>query len=135
MFVTMLCAVFDPASGRVAIANAGQNRPVLLREGEPARWAVRGLGTALGFEPGLAFERTDLELRAGDSLVIYTDGVSEAFNPAAECYGNERLLQGLASLASQAPGAVASGLLAQVRAFAAGAPQSDDITILALRRS
>jgi sigma-B regulation protein RsbU (phosphoserine phosphatase) len=134
MFVTMACAVFEPGSGRVAIANAGHNRPVLLREGAPPRWAVEGLGTALGFEPGLAFERTDLTLRPGDSLVIYTDGVNEAFNPQAECYGNERLLDGLAEFARQAPSAVAAGLLKQVRTFVAGAPQSDDIAILVLKR-
>jgi sigma-B regulation protein RsbU (phosphoserine phosphatase) len=134
MFVTMLCAVFDPESGRVAIANAGHNRPVLLREGAPPRWAVEGLGTALGFESGLSFERTDLALQAGDSLVIYTDGVNEAFNPQAECYGNDRLLRDLGAFAGQAPSALAAGLLKQVRAFAAGAPQSDDIAILVLKR-
>ena len=62
------------------------------RAGEPPRWAVKNLGTALGFEPGLEFERTELTLRPGDALVFYTDGVSEAFNPQDECYGNDRLL-------------------------------------------
>jgi len=133
MFVTMLCAVFDPATGAIAMANAGHNRPVLLREGAPARWAVDGLGTALGFEPDLKFQRTDLALRPGDALVLYTDGVNEAFNPAAECYGNDRLLRDLAPFAGQPPPAVAAGLLKQVRAFAAGAPQSDDIAIVVLR--
>lgn len=133
MFVTMLCAIFDPVSGRIAIANAGHNRPVLLRDGAPARWAVDKLGTALGFEPNLSFERTDLALQPGDSLVIYTDGVNEAFNAQSECYGNERLLHGLTALASEAASAVTAGLLQQVRAFVAGAPQSDDIAILACR--
>lgn len=134
MFVTMLCAVFDPTSGRIAMANAGHNRPVLLRHGEAPRWAVERLGTALGFEPGLSFERTDLAMQPGDALVIYTDGVNEAFNPQAECYGNERLLRDLAAFAHQPAPAVTAGLLQQVRAFAAGAPQSDDIAILVLRR-
>jgi len=133
MFVTMLCAVFDPATGAIAMANAGHNRPVLLRAGAPARWAVDGLGTALGFEPDLKFQRTDLTLQPGDALVLYTDGVNEAFNPAAECYGNDRLLRDLAPFAGQAAPAVAAGLLKQVRAFATGAPQSDDIAIVVLR--
>jgi hypothetical protein len=64
----------------------------LLRKGESPNWAVRNLGTALGFEPGLELERTELTLHTGDALVFYTDGVSEAFNPQDECYGNERLL-------------------------------------------
>ena len=92
MFVTFLCAVFDPGSGRLAMANGGHCRPVLLREGEAPGWAVENLGTALGFEPGLEFERTELTLQAGDALVFYTDGVSEAFNPQDECYGDDRLL-------------------------------------------
>jgi sigma-B regulation protein RsbU (phosphoserine phosphatase) len=133
MFVTMLCAVLDPSSGRVALANAGHNRPVLLGQGVEPRWAVDRLGTALGFEPGLRFERTQLQLQPGDSLVLYTDGVNEAFDPQSECYGNERLLRGLSLFADQPAAAVSAGLLQQVRAFAAGAPQSDDIAILALR--
>jgi len=134
MFVTMLCAVFDPATGAIAMANAGHNRPVLLRAGAPARWAVDGLGTALGFEPDLKFQRTDLALQPGDSLVLYTDGVNEAFNPAAEYYGNDRLLRDMTAFAGQEAEAVTAGLLKQVRAFAAGAPQSDDIAIVVLRR-
>src|SRR6185436_19700898 len=94
MFVTFLCAVFEPKSHRLTLANAGHCRPVLLPAGGPARWAVRNLGTALGFEPGLEFERTELTLQRGDALIIYSDGVSEAFNSLEECYGNERLLTG-----------------------------------------
>ena len=85
MFVTFLCGVFEPGSGRLVLANGGHCRPVLLPAGEAPRWAVKGLGTALGFEPGLEFERTELTLREGDALIFYTDGVSEAFNPHDEC--------------------------------------------------
>jgi len=130
MFVTFLCGVFDPRSGRFALANAGHCRPVLLANGESARWAVKNLGLALGFEPGLEFERTELYLQDGHTLVFYTDGVTEAFNPREECYGNERLLADAGALAGQSATAVASSLLAKVRAFAGGAPQSDDIAIL-----
>jgi sigma-B regulation protein RsbU (phosphoserine phosphatase) len=133
MFVTFLCAVFDPGSGRFVLANAGHCRPVLLRPGEPPSWAVRYLGTALGFEPGLKFERTELALQADDTLVFYTDGVSEAFNPQDECYGNERLLVDAGVLAGQSAPAITAGLLQKVRAFAGSAPQSDDIAILTLR--
>jgi sigma-B regulation protein RsbU (phosphoserine phosphatase) len=133
MFVTFLCAVFEPGSGRLALANGGHCRPVLLPAGAPPRWAVARLGTALGFEPGLGFERTELTLRPGDAIVLYTDGVSEAFNPAAECYGNARLLADLADFSGQSAPAIAAGLFDKVRAFADGAPQSDDIAILALK--
>jgi len=133
MFVTFLCAVFDSKSGRLALANAGHCRPVLLAAGEPARWAVRNLGTALGFEPGLEFERTELTLHRGDALIIYSDGVSEAFNSLEECYGNERLLTEAGGLAGQSASAITTSLLQNVRAFAGSAPQSDDIAILVLK--
>ena len=132
MFVTFLCAVFEPASNRLTLANAGQCRPVLLSAGETPRWAVKNLGTALGFEPGLQFERTELTLHKGDTLIFYTDGVTEAFDTQGECYGNERLLSDSVSFAGQSAPAVTMGLLHKVRAFAGTAPQSDDIAILAL---
>jgi phosphoserine phosphatase RsbU/P len=133
MFVTFLCGVYEPVSRRLALANAGHCRPVLLPAGEAPRWAVKNLGTALGFEPGFQFERTELTLREGDALICYTDGVSEAFNSQDECYGNERLLGEAGAFAGQSAPAMAAGLLQKVRAFAGSAPQSDDIAILALR--
>src|SRR5262249_24995710 len=133
MFVTFLCAVFEPASGRLAMANAGHCRPVLLPGAGPPYWAVTGLGTALGFEPGLKYERTELTLRLNDSLILYSDGVTEAFNPQEQLYGNDRLLADAASFSGQSAPIVSAGWLQKVRAFAAGAPQSDDIAILAIR--
>jgi sigma-B regulation protein RsbU (phosphoserine phosphatase) len=133
MFVTFLCAIFDPGTGRLILANAGHCRPVLLRAGQPPGWAVTNLGTALGFEPGLEFQRTELTLLAGDTLVFYTDGVTEAFNPEDECYGDARLLADAGAFASQSAPALTAGLLQKVRAFAGTAPQSDDIAILTLR--
>jgi len=133
MFVTFLCAVFEPSSGRLVLANGGHCRPVLLSAGEPPRWAVKKLGTALGFEPGLEFERTELNLRAGDAVILYSDGVSEAFNPEEECYGNDRLLADAAAFAGQSASATTANLLQIVRAFAGTAPQSDDIAVLTLK--
>jgi sigma-B regulation protein RsbU (phosphoserine phosphatase) len=133
MFVTFLCAVYEPASARLVLANGGHCRPVLLPAGKPPRWAVQNLGTALGLEPALQFERTELELCSGDALVLYSDGVSEAFNSQEKCYGNERLLADASTFAGHSAGAITTGLLQKVRAFAGTAPQSDDIAILAVK--
>jgi sigma-B regulation protein RsbU (phosphoserine phosphatase) len=133
MFVTLLCAVFEPKSHRVALANAGHCRPVLLAANEPPRWAVKNLGTALGFEAGLEFERTELTLKPGDTLILYSDGVSEAFNPHEECYGGDRLLADAGDCSGQSAPAITAHLLERVRAFASGVPQSDDIAILTLK--
>jgi sigma-B regulation protein RsbU (phosphoserine phosphatase) len=133
MFVTFLCAVLEPGSGRLTLANAGHCRPALLRPGEPPRWAVPRLGTALGFEPGLAFERTELRLGPGDALVFYTDGVTEAFDPTDACYGSERLLADAGALTGRSAAEITSRLHERVRAFAGAAPQSDDLAIVTLR--
>ena len=133
MFVTFLCAVFEPKSGRLTLANGGHCRPLLLRAGEPPRWAVAELGTALGFEPALEYQRTELALRPGDTLMLYTDGVIEAFNSQEELYGNDRLLADAGAFAGQSAPVMTTSLLQKVRTFVAGAPQSDDIAILALK--
>ena len=133
MFVTFLCGVFEPTSGRLALANAGHCRPVLVPTGQSPRWAVKNLGTALGFEPGISFERTELTLHRDDAFILYSDGVSEAFNPQEECYGYERLLADAGTFAGEPAPALVAGLLQKVRTFAGTAPQSDDIALLALR--
>jgi phosphoserine phosphatase RsbU/P len=133
MFVTFVCAVFEPKTHRLTVANAGHCRPVLVPADEPTRWAVKRLGTALGFEPGVEFECTELTLKPGDALILYSDGVSEAFNPQDECYGNDRLLLDAGGLAGQSAPAITANLLERVRAFAGSAAQSDDIAILTLK--
>jgi sigma-B regulation protein RsbU (phosphoserine phosphatase) len=133
MFVTFLCAMFEPSTRRLTLANGGHCRPVLLRPGEAPRWVVPELGTALGFEPALDYQRTDLTVADGDTLLLYTDGVTEAFDPQDGLYGNDRLLVDAGEFAGASAHDVASGVLRKVRTFAAGAAQSDDIAILALR--
>jgi hypothetical protein len=69
----------------------------------------------------------------GDTLILYSDGVSEAFNPQEECYGDQRLLADVMLFVDREAAEIASGLLGKVRAFAGTAPQSDDIAILILK--
>jgi sigma-B regulation protein RsbU (phosphoserine phosphatase) len=132
MFVTLLCAVFEPGTQKLTLANAGQCRPLLIPAGSSPRWAVNNLGTALGFEPGIEFERTELDMQNGDTFLLYSDGVSEAFNPDEECYGSERLLADAHTLSGQSATEIPARVLQKVRAFAGTAPQSDDIAILAM---
>jgi len=73
-------------------------------------------------------------LPPGDSLILYSDGVTEAFNTQEELYGNDRLLADAGSFSGQSAPVITMGLLQKVRAFATGAPQSDDIAILTLKR-
>ena len=78
-------------------------------------------------------ERETLPLTPGDTFVLFSDGVSEAMNNDDGFYGEERLLEVLASSGDEAPAEIARRVLADVRAFAAGAKQSDDITVVAAR--
>lgn len=133
MFCTMICAVCDRKTRRLVLANGGHTKPVLLRPGQAPAWAVPALGTALGFDPGFEFARTELTLLPGDAVVFYTDGVNEAFNPQDECYGNDRLLDGLAVCTGMPASAVVARLREDVRTFSDGAAQSDDIAVLVLR--
>jgi sigma-B regulation protein RsbU (phosphoserine phosphatase) len=133
MFVTFLCAVFEPKSRRLTLANGGHCHPLLLPADGPARWILKNLGTALGFESGMEFERMELALSEGDTVVFYTDGVNEAFNSEQEFYGNDRLFADAGLLSGQSASAISAGLLARVREFVGGAPQSDDIAILTFK--
>lgn len=132
MFVTLLCASFETQSRRIIFANAGHCRPLIVSTSAPPRWAVPNLGVALGFEPGMEFERTEVELADGDALIIYSDGVTEAFRRNNEPYGTKRLMADAAQFAGQSAEALTDGLLTKVHEFAESAPQSDDIAILTL---
>ena len=75
----------------------------------------------------------ELTLRPGDAVVLYTDGVTEAFNREEELYEDDRLVADAALFSGQSAAAIGAGLLAKVRAFANGAPQSDDIALLTFK--
>ena len=133
MFVTFLCAAYEPAARRLTLSNAGHCHPLLLPAAGEPRWLKQKGATALGFELGLPFDRMEVILQDGDAVIFYTDGVTEAFDPGDEMYEASRLLADAALFAGQSAEAISTGLLAKVRAFTSGAPQSDDIAILTLR--
>ena len=74
-----------------------------------------------------------MSLEPGDTFVLFSDGVSEAMNPSEDFYGEDRLLATLAETSGATPLEIVTRVLADVRAFSAGAKQSDDITVLAVR--
>jgi phosphoserine phosphatase RsbU/P len=133
MFVTMVC--LEVRGGRVTCANAGHDAALLVGSSGPPRPVFPSSGTVLGLFPGQTYSNATLELAAGDSLVLYTDGVTEATDAANGLFGEERLQACLAGGAGQTAVDTVDRLLHAVRKFAGGAPQSDDITILALRRT
>jgi sigma-B regulation protein RsbU (phosphoserine phosphatase) len=133
MFVTAVAGVLDLASGDLAFAVAGHEPPVLVSaDGAPELASVVG-GRVLGLIEASEFPVNRLRLGKGDAVVLYTDGVSEAQDAGGGFFGLERLVAATAGLRHEAAPALTNGVLAAVRAFAGGAPQSDDITILTLR--
>ncbi|MGE5276705.1 MAG: PP2C family protein-serine/threonine phosphatase [Acidobacteriota bacterium] len=132
MFATLFLAVLDLESGALTYVNAGHEPPVVRRaSGAIARFPPTG--PAVGLLPGLRFRVEETTLSPGDLLLAFTDGVSEARNPAGELYGEARLLALLEGPPAAAP-ALLSRIEGSLRAHTAGGEPSDDVTMLAVRR-
>ena len=135
MFVTLLYAVYDPASGILSYANGGHNPPVIRHADGSSTMLPSTGGVALGLVDGIEYQQGSVDILPGDTLFLYTDGVTEAMNEADEEFGVERLCAVLAATPSNDPQKVNEAVFAGVRAFAGETPQSDDITCLTLCRS
>jgi sigma-B regulation protein RsbU (phosphoserine phosphatase) len=129
-FVTIFYGLLNP-DGTLTYCNAGHNPPVLFGRGGVRRLEVGG--PIVGLFDGVPFEQEQLQLAAGDRLVIFSDGVSEASNVAGEEYGDARIIEALQDTDEESPPAVLARLLASVKSYASGAPQSDDITAMVLK--
>jgi len=132
LFVTVFYCVFDATTGVLSYANGGHMPPYVRR----ADGSVEALGGAgglvLGAMPGVHFPDHKFQLLPGDRLVLYTDGVTEAFNPADEAYGEERLIAEVKAHGNGAAAALVERICTSVTLFAGTAPQSDDITLTVL---
>jgi phosphoserine phosphatase RsbU/P len=135
-YATLFYAQYDPTTRRLSYVNAGHCPPILLRahatNGAAERLDQAG-GTVVGLLPECAYEQAEVSLAPGDLLVIYTDGFSEAMNPSFEEWGEKRLLDAV-STCNNLPAKVSITKIMQAAdAFASGAPQSDDMTLVILR--
>jgi len=134
MFVTIFCGVLDIQTGELHYSNAGHNPPVLWTQSDGrARFIPMPEGMVAGPMPKSRYATMRVQLQPEDVLVAYTDGVTEAKNPASQLYGNERLLAVVGRQADRDVTPLVRNLDADVIEHAAGAAQSDDITVLALR--
>ena len=130
MFVTLFHGVLDLRSGRLRYCNAGHNPPYLLRA-DGGRDTLRGTGIPFGIDAEMPCQIAETALRPGDTLFVYSDGITEAFDAKGVEFGTARLE---AALEARRGGAaqIVGGVLDATAAFAAGTDQSDDITCLAL---
>ncbi|MDO5708657.1 MAG: SpoIIE family protein phosphatase [Coriobacteriales bacterium] len=131
MFVTVWAATIDYRRGIVTYVNAGHNPPLLRHDGAWT-WLDKKSGLFLGAFETAKFRSFTFEMAPGDELLLYTDGVNEAFSVAGEQYGNDRLEAFLHDNTDLGPERLVDELRKSVAAWARGAEQSDDITIMAI---
>ncbi len=136
MFVTLVIGIMDTRTGEIAWTSGGHLPPLLLRPGRDGGAEVTALPASgdmvVGSFDGLPYRLLTARLEPGDTLLLYTDGVTEAMSPALEVYGETRLASVLREAAEPGLDALIQRILDDVEAHAAGAEQSDDITLLAL---
>jgi serine phosphatase RsbU (regulator of sigma subunit) len=132
LFVTVFYCILDPKSGVLRYANAGHNPPYVRRVAGPVESLNATGGLVLGVMQGVKYPTHTVQLLRGDQLVLYTDGVTEAFNPAEELYGVQRLVDEVHVHGSGTPAALVERICQSVTNFAGTAPQSDDITLTVL---
>jgi sigma-B regulation protein RsbU (phosphoserine phosphatase) len=130
LFVTVCIAVYDMAAQTVTFANAGHLRPLIVCSGTVRELPV-STGLPLGIEQNVHYDDTLVELRPGQSLLLLSDGITEAYDAAHELYGEERVME-LLQAASSAP--YGRALLAAVDLWQAGIASNDDITLLEVWR-
>jgi len=136
MFVTLFCAILDVNNGDLLYACAGHNPPVLSRAGK-ADWLSMDAGSPLGLFPGAEYTESALTLSDDDMLLVYSDGITEAFNESQQEFSDERLLTMLDSRDNLALSATQIGenVLRAVAEFSGNTAQSDDITLMVIKRS
>lgn len=131
MFVTIFHGVLDLATGEFCYCNAGHNPPYLLRA-EGGHQTLGGTGIPFGIDPEMPYHIERTVLRPGDTLFLFSDGITEAFDESGEEFGTARLEAALEAERGNGAAELVGGVLGATNAFAAGADQSDDITCLAL---
>jgi serine phosphatase RsbU (regulator of sigma subunit) len=134
MFVTAFFAILSTHTGKLLYANAGHNRPMLMRKSGRVIDVLEKGGMALGITHDYLLEERQVTLREEDTLLLFTDGVTESFSPSGEAFGDAHLRQALLG----ASGAAANDLLSAIEKaasdFRAGRAPSDDMTLVGIKR-
>ena len=133
MFVTAWMGMLNLKTGLLSLANAGHNPPLVRQNGGSFVYHKTRPGLVLAGMEGIRYRRFELQLRPGDSIYLYTDGVTEATDANLELYGEERLVNLLDSCGDASPRAICDAVKADVDAFVKDAEQFDDITMLCLK--
>jgi sigma-B regulation protein RsbU (phosphoserine phosphatase) len=133
MFVTLFYAVLESKRKRLNYVNAGHNPPLLLKGSAGGIILLQAKGIALGVMDDIDLEEGELELASNDTVILYTDGVTEAINEKEEQFGQERLMQVIAQSTDLPAQDLIDKIKEEVTAFAKGQPQFDDFTLVVLK--
>ena len=133
LFVTVWLGILQISTGKGVSANAGHEHPVIRRSGDEFSLVVYRHSPAVAAMEGMKFKEHEFELRPGDSIFVYTDGVAEATNSANELLGTDRMLDALNKDPEAMPEQVLANVMEGIDEFVQGAEQFDDITMLCLK--
>ena len=134
MFVTVLYSIYDPATGKLTYSNGGHDAPLLVRPDGSSDLLPLTNGVALGIAPHVEFSSSSAHLEPGDTVFLYTDGVTEAMNSKGEQFGLERMHDVFAASPPKSSEQAARTMFEAVTEFVGEAQQFDDITCLVLHR-
>ena len=134
MFVTAFYAIYNIKTGQLNYCNAGHNPPYLIKADGKTEELPMPTDVIVGAFDEIKYEECTMQMDHGDTLVMFTDGVPEAMNPDLEEFGSDRLCNILSGMADKCCKEIIETIKASIDNFAAGAEQSDDITMLVLKR-
>ena len=134
MFVTVFYGIYDLRTGMIDFTNGGHNPPFIVHPDGTAEELKTESNLVLGAMGGIPFKSESLQLNPGDALYLYTDGVTEAENKDHELFGESRLQAVLSAQKGAESREIIEAVSSAVKEFVDGAPQSDDITQLVIRR-
>lgn len=132
LFVTMFLAILDCDTGELTFSNAGHNPPARIAPDGTVSWLALPRGLFLGVMEDAVYRTATVTLAPGEKLVAFTDGVTEAQNPAQELFGTDRLMDVLSKAASMPPEILDAAVMQAATEYAEDAEQADDITVLTL---
>ena len=133
MFVTVWLGILEISTGKLTCSDAGHEYPLLINADGSLKVVKEVHGFVLGAMEMIRYRSYSLLLEPGDTVFVYTDGVTEADNTEKELFGMDRLTDAVSESGNPAPRELVGQIETKVRAFAAGAPQADDMTMLCLR--
>ena len=134
-FVTYVLVILDTSNHRLSLVNAGHMSPMVLKpDGSLDEFPGDSIGMPIGVMEGFPYEVVERDIAPGEIVVLFTDGVDEAMNPAGELYTLDRMREFLSANREKNAAELGQALLADVRRHADGRPQNDDITIMTFGR-